>query len=228
MRAVASRSRLNSLDRRFFITGLLALPAGCASRGSGELEPGGGSAINLNAAAMYGPIDSEPFPVEGIDIADRDPELFRQEVPYAGRYAPGTVVVSIPERRLYLVQPGGRAMRYAVGVGREEALNFRGTATIGRKAEWPTWTPTANMIQHIPRYAAYAGGMPGGAENPLGARALYLYRNGQDSHFRLHGTIEPETIGTAVSSGCIRLVNQDIIDLYERVPVGATVVVLQG
>ena len=84
------------------------------------------------------------------------------------------------------------------------------------------------MIHAIPRYAAYAGGMPGGINNPLGARALYLYRDGQDTHFRLHGTTEPETIGTAVSSGCIRLVNHDIIDLYNRVPVGATVVVLQG
>ena len=144
-------------------------------------------------------------------------------MPFTTPYKPGTVVVKIPERRLYLVQPNGRAIRYAVGVGRAEALNFRGTATIGRKAEWPSWTPTEHMIHAIPRYAAYAGGMPGGINNPLGARALYLYRDGQDTHFRLHGTTEPETIGTAVSSGCIRLVNHDIIDLYNRVPVGATV-----
>ena len=138
------------------------------------------------------------------------------------------MVVNVAQRRLYLVQEGGRALRYAVGVGREEALNFHGSAIIGRKAEWPSWTPTSTMIRAMPRYAAYAGGMPGGIDNPLGARALYLYRDGQDTYFRLHGTTEPETIGTAVSSGCIRLVNQDIIDLYNRVPVGAPVVVLQN
>ena len=118
-------------------------------------------------------------------------------------------------------------MRYAVGVGREEALNFRGSAMIGRKAEWPHWTPTSDMIYRMPIYAHYASGLPGGIGNPLGARALYLYRGHQDTDFRLHGTIEPETIGTKVSSGCIRLFNHDIIDLYNRVPVGTPVVVLQ-
>jgi len=137
-------------------------------------------------------------------------------------------VVNIPERRLYLVQGGGTALRYAVGVGRAEAVNFQGTATIGRKEKWPRWTPTANMISAIPRYRPYAGGMSGGLENPLGARALYLYRGGKDTFFRLHGTDEPDSIGGAVSSGCIRLLNQDIIDLYNRVPLGATVTVVQG
>ena len=151
----------------------------------------------------------------------------RQEVAYGAPYRTGTVVVNITERRLYLVQPGGRALRYAVGVGRAETRNFHGSAVIGRKETWPSWTPTANMMRALPRYRVYAGGMPGGIENPLGARALYLYRDGQDTFFRLHGTNEPHTIGMAVSSGCIRLVNQDIIDLYNRVPVGAPVVVLQ-
>jgi len=100
-------------------------------------------------------------------------------------------------------------------------------AVIGHKESWPSWTPTANMMRAMPHYRAYASGMAGGTENPLGARALYLYRDGEDTYFRLHGTNEPDTIGTAVSSGCIRLVNQDIIDLYNRVPVGAPVVVLQ-
>jgi lipoprotein-anchoring transpeptidase ErfK/SrfK len=95
-------------------------------------------------------------------------------VTFPARYPPGTIFVNITERRLYLVQRGGRALRYAVGVGREEAVNFRGSAVVGRKAEWPRWIPTADMIRKIPRYAAYAGGMAGGLENPLGARALYL------------------------------------------------------
>ena len=133
----------------------------------------------------------------------------------------------IGERHLYFVEPGGMAMRYTVGVGREEALNFRGNAVIGRKAEWPHWTPTGDMIRRMPIYAHYTAGLPGGINNPLGARALYLYRGNQDTYFRLHGTIEPETIGQKVSSGCIRLFNQDIIDLYNRAPVGTRVVVLQ-
>jgi len=129
---------------------------------------------------------------------------------------------------LYLVQARGQAVQYTIGVGREEALNFQGIAIIGRKEEWPSWTPTATMIKRIPRYAAYGSGMAGGIENPLGARALYLYRGGQDTHFRIHGTNEPATIGTAVSSGCIRLLNHDIIDLYARVPLGAPVTVVQS
>jgi lipoprotein-anchoring transpeptidase ErfK/SrfK len=207
-----------ALTRRAAIVGLVLFPAGCTTQRFAPPAVGGN----------YGPITNEPFPVPGLDVSRRDPELLRQEVPFSRPYRPGSIVVSIPERRLYLVQAGGRAIRYAVGVGRAEALNFRGTATIGRKAEWPTWTPTANMIRAIPRYAAFASGMPGGIDNPLGARALYLYRDGQDSYFRLHGTTEPDTIGTAVSSGCIRLVNHDIIDLYNRVPIGAPVIVLQS
>ncbi len=213
------RGAINSaLSRRVFLAGVLALPAGCNA-------PGGGL---LTAGANYAPVTNEPFPIAGIDLSARNPELLRQEVTFSGPYRPGTIVVNVAERRLYLVEGDGRALRYAVGVGREEALNFHGSAIIGRKAEWPSWTPTATMIRAIPRYAAYADGMPGGIDNPLGARALYLYRDGEDTHFRLHGTTEPETIGTAVSSGCIRLVNQDIIDLYNRVPVGAPVVVLQN
>jgi lipoprotein-anchoring transpeptidase ErfK/SrfK len=212
-RAIAS-----PLSRRVFLAGVLALPAGCNAPGLGA----------LNAGASYGPVTNEPFPIAEVDLSARNPELLRQEVAFSGPYRPGTVVVNVAQRRLYLVQGGGRALRYAVGVGREEALNFHGSAIIGRKAEWPSWTPTETMIRAMPRYAAYAGGMPGGIDNPLGARALYLYRDGQDTYFRLHGTTEPETIGTAVSSGCIRLVNQDVIDLYNRVPLGAPVVVLQN
>jgi len=133
--------------------------------------------------------------------------------------------VKLSERRLYLVENGGRALRYGVGVGREEALNFQGSAKIGQKAKWPRWTPTASMIARIPKYAAYAGGMPGGPGNPLGARALYLYQDGHDTSFRLHGTNEPESIGQAISSGCIRLFNHDIIHIYSRLAIGTPVVV---
>lgn len=195
------------LSRRAFALGLPLLAAGCVTADYSHVSDGGHS-------------------IDAVELMD--PSLARTEVSWSGNEKPGTIVVNVPQRRLYLVEAGGKAIRYAVGVGRSEALNFHGNAVIGRKEMWPRWTPTANMMQAIPRYRAYAGGMAGGPDNPLGPRALYLYRGGHDTYFRLHGTIEPETIGTAVSSGCIRLFNQDILDLYSRVPVGAPVKVIQG
>ena len=152
--------------------------------------------------------------------------FLRAEVDYQGPYRPGTVVVDVPNRYLYLVEPGNRAMRYGVGVGKE-GYQFHGWATIKRKEEWPHWTPTQNMIRLQPeRYGPYASGLPGGETNPLGARALYLYDGDRDTLFRIHGTIEPWSIGKQVSSGCIRMLNQDVIDLYNRVPTGTRVMVL--
>ena len=212
----------NGLSRRSFCGGICFLLAGCATAPQSYF-----SGSNDPYASIYGPVTDGPYIIPALELdltANRD--LLRQEVAFAGPYRPGTVVVNVMQRRLYLVQRGGRALRYAVGVGREEALNFRGSAVIGRKADWPRWIPTADMIRRMPNYAAYAGGMPGGLENPLGARALYLYVGDRDSYFRIHGTNEPTSIGTAVSSGCLRLFNQDIIDLYRRVQLGAPVVVL--
>jgi len=178
--------------------------------------------------AMYGQLQDGAFTIPAMDLRRVDPRFLRQEVAYSGSEPAGTIVVDTPQRYLYLVQAGGTAMRYGVGVGREEALQFRGNAVIGRKAAWPRWTPTANMIRREPaRYEPYRNGLEGGPNNPLGARALYLYRNGRDTYFRLHGTTEPYTIGTNVSSGCIRLMNHDIIDLYNRVPSGTRVIVRQ-
>ena len=212
------------VDRRGVLAGMGLLLGGCATQGGFPL---GAGFYPLRYASAYGPINDHGHEIPALDLTRIDPSLLRQQVGFAGPFRPGTIVVNIGERRLYLVEPGGVAMRYGVGVGREEALNFRGSAVIGRKAEWPHWTPTADMIHRMPIYAHYAAGLPGGINNPLGARALYLYRGNQDTDFRLHGTIEPETIGTKVSSGCIRLFNHDIIDLYNRVPVGTQVVVLQ-
>jgi len=213
---------MTRLSRRAVLFGLPLLATGCAPsnmHGWVSLPP---------AAGPYGPVDDGPITIPALDLSTVDPSLLRQEVPWHGPQRPGSIVVAIAERRLYHVMPDRSAMRYAVGVGRDEALNFHGGAVIGHKEAWPRWTPTASMIAKIPRYAAYAGGMPGGLDNPLGARALYLYRDNRDTYFRLHGTNEPESIGSAVSSGCIRLFNQDIIDLYNRVAIGTPVMVLQG
>lgn len=176
---------------------------------------------------MYAAIDTEPFPVPAIDLKKVKPRFYRQQISYQTDEKPGTIVVDPNERFCYLVQENGKAMRYGVGVGKIEAFNFQGEATIARKAEWPGWRPTPDMIAREPeRYGPLKNGLPGGAGNPLGPRALYLYRDNQDTYYRLHGTVEPWTIGTKVSSGCIRLLNQDIMDLYSRVPVGTKAVVL--
>ena len=147
----------------------------------------------------------------------------KTEVAYTGPEAPGTIVIDTFARKLFLVQEGGTATRYAIAVGRE-GLSFRGSGVIGRKAEWPSWQPTANMVRTRPDlYGHLAGGLPGGLENPLGARAMYLYRGGRDTMFRIHGTVQNESIGHATSAGCIRLFNQDAIELYNRIPTGTPV-----
>jgi lipoprotein-anchoring transpeptidase ErfK/SrfK len=175
---------------------------------------------------IYAAVPGEPFEVPEVDISEIHPRYLRRLVDYDGPERPGAIVVDSLRRHLFLVEPGGKAVRYGVGVGRDDAT-WRGRATIQRKGEWPGWTPTPSMIRRDPeRNGPWAGGMPGGPENPLGARALYLYANGRDTLYRIHGTNEPWSIGQNVSSGCIRLINQDIIDLHARVPVGTTVNVL--
>ena len=163
----------------------------------------------------------------GAHVQEPDPQFRRQIVDYETAELAGTIVVDPGQRFLYLVLNGGAALRYGVSVGREGA-SWSGRATVRRKAEWPTWTPTKRMIQREPKLARWARGMPGGPRNPLGARALYLYQGDQDTLYRIHGTNEPWSIGRAVSSGCIRLLNDDITDLYTRVPLGTSVLVLAG
>ncbi|RWO23088.1 MAG: L,D-transpeptidase [Mesorhizobium sp.] len=154
------------------------------------------------------------------------PEAFRpQMVKFRTAEAPGTIIIDGNQHFLYLVQPGQRAMRYGIGVGRE-GFGWAGIVRVGRMAEWPTWTPPAEMVARDPNAVKHAGGMPGGPDNPLGARALYLYERDQDTIYRIHGTPEPWTIGLDVSSGCIRMRNDDITGLASRVKVGAKVIVL--
>lgn len=154
-----------------------------------------------------------------------DPQFERQGARYPG-YPPGTVVVDPRNFFLYYVTGNDLAIRYGVGVG-EAGLGFNGVAIIGRKAEWPRWRPSANMIKRSPeKFAGLEKGIRGGPGNPLGARALYLYRDGKDTRYRIHGTNEPESIGQAVSNGCIRMTNEHVIDLYGRVKIGSPVVVI--
>ena len=175
--------------------------------------------------ARYQALPDERFPVQAVHANELDPKYARQRVRYETHHPPGTIIVDPNAKFLYLVQEGGYAMRYGVGVGRE-GFGWSGTATIARKAQWPTWTPPAEMIKRQPELKRYASGMKPGTENPLGARALYLFQNGRDTLYRLHGTNDPSSIGQDVSSGCVRLLNQDVIDLYQRVPTGSKVVVL--
>ncbi|MGX7703255.1 L,D-transpeptidase [Methylobacterium sp. Gmos1] len=185
----------------------------------------------IDYARAYAALDTEPFPVQAFRWRRANPSFLRQEVAYGGRYAPGTIVVDPRAHHLYLIQEGGRARRYGVGVGRQ-GFAWNGAATINSKQAWPDWYPPKEMIARQPALARSVSklqsglGVPGGPRNPLGARALYLWQNNKDTLYRIHGTTEPESIGRSVSSGCIRMINQDAIDLYARVPVGAQVVVL--
>lgn len=168
-----------------------------------------------------GELLDSPHPIPLVDRSKMRPELMRQSVPFVGKEPPGTIIVDIDERFLYFVEGSGLAIRYGIGVGRR-GFSWRGVAEVGRKGVWPDWSPTSTMRRIIPNLPAR---VVGGIDSPLGARALYLYQNGQDILFRIHGTNEPWSIGEQVSSGCIRLLNEDIYDLYGRTKTGTTVIV---
>ena len=180
---------------------------------------------------MYAAIDNELFSIPAVKLSDVDPTYLRKAVLYSTTEAPGTIVIDPRHHFLYLVQEGGRAVRYGVGVGRE-GFGWSGVANIHSKQQWPDWYPPKEMLQRQPELMKVMSklqsgiGMHGGLRNPLGARAMYLWQGNKDTLFRIHGTVEPWTIGTSVSSGCIRMINQDVIDLYERTTIGTKVVVL--
>ena len=182
-------------------------------------------AAPLSTAAFAQSADDDPYPLPPFDYK-KLPEAFRPTVVnYTGRQWPGTIIVDTQARQLYLVLQGGKAMRWGCAVGKD-GFRWAGLADVGRKVMWPKWTPPKEMIARHPEKAKWANGMPGGPDNPLGARALYLFQNGNDTLYRIHGTTEPMSIGKNASSGCIRMVNQDVIELYRRVPIGSRVVVL--
>ncbi len=178
----------------------------------------------------YGAVTDAGYTLPAIPINRVNKEFVRQIVNYETSEQPGTVIVNTRERHLYYILPGGRAMRYGIGVGKQ-GFAWSGTAYVAWKQEWPTWHPPKEMAVRRPEIARYVEeGMGPGINNPLGARAMYLFNEkGQDTLFRLHGTPEWASIGTAASSGCIRLMNQDVIDLYKRVRPGhaTKVVVIQ-
>jgi lipoprotein-anchoring transpeptidase ErfK/SrfK len=219
---------VSACSRRAMIIALPLLLGACASMPPPARTDAAPASppVDPFEAARYGEKPGEPFAVQPVDLRKINPDLLRQEVDFATDQPAGTIVVDPHSRFLYLVQENGKALRYGVGVGKA-GLEFQGSASIQMKREWPRWTPTDDMIGRDPgRYGPWKTGMDGGARNPLGARALYLFKDGKDTLYRIHGTNEPQSIGKAVSSGCIRMLNQDVIDLYGRVPRGSKVVVL--
>jgi lipoprotein-anchoring transpeptidase ErfK/SrfK len=188
-------------------------------------------AIRGQYAALYAPIDGEPFPIPAVNLSQIDPEYLRRSVIYPTNEPPGTIIIDAQNHFLYFIQGGGRALRYGVGVGRQ-GFGWSGVATIHDKRAWPDWYPPKEMLARQPELRRQMSelpsgiGMAGGPRNPLGSRAMYLWQGDKDTLYRIHGTVEPWTIGQSVSSGCIRMINQDVVDLYQRTPVGAKVVVL--
>lgn len=220
----------NGVTRRNLCLGgtatLSLLAAGCLPSG----RDGGPSAqLSLkHYENIYGPLPDERFPVPAVKLSRVKPKYFRRKVDYKTTQPVGTVVVDTKNFYLHLVQPGGKAMRYGVGLGRA-GFEWSGKGDIAWKRKWPTWTPPSEMIERDPRLAKWSaanGGMKPGLRNPLGARALYIYQGGKDTLYRLHGTPDARSIGKAMSSGCVRLLNHDVIDLYERVKPGAKILVV--
>lgn len=188
----------------------------------GPYEPyvNGPAARRQRYSRAYG--ESGPYESADLELGVNASQRTAQLVPNPTREPPGTIVIDTNSRHLYLIQPNGQAIQYGIGVGRQ-GFTWKGNARVGRKQEWPRWIPPKEMLARRPDLPE---SMDGGIENPLGARALYLFQGSKDTLFRIHGTNEPNTIGQAVSSGCIRMMNADVIDLYQRVGVGTRVVVL--
>jgi len=233
---------MSSLSRRSFMSGLAASGAaiglaGCVTGPTAQkpilqVEP---RLVEfqegpVNQTAFYAAIHDDKFNVPAVDLKRVGKAFLRAEVDYSTNEAPGTIIIDTQAHYLYHVLAGGRAMRYGVGVGREGFV-WAGTANIHSKQEWPDWYPPKEMIERQPELKKKMStlqsgvGMHGGPGNPLGARAMYLWQGNKDTLFRIHGTVEPWTIGKSVSSGCIRMINQDVMDLYQSVEIGAKVIV---
>lgn len=215
------------LTRRSLLLGAGSLMlAGCASMPGQQPKPLP-KPLPPARPAMYDAMPEELFDVPAVDVSQMAPEWWRREVAYETDERPGTLIVETGQKYLYHVRPNGRAMRYAIGVGRQ-GFSWQGRAIIAYKRVWPRWTPPDSMVARQPELEPYSianGGMSPSATNPMGARGLYIHQNGRDTIYRVHGTHQPWTIGQSISSGCIRLINQDIIHLHDNVRDGSTIVV---
>jgi lipoprotein-anchoring transpeptidase ErfK/SrfK len=217
---IAATARVALFNRRSFLLGSAA--------GLGAIGLSGCAMDNLtDAEKMYGAVPTEKFPIPAVDVTKVDPKYFRQTVKYDSSEAVGTIIVDPKNYFVYRIEGDGAATRYGANVGRQGFL-WSGDAYVGRKAEWPIWTPPPEMIKRQPEAAQYAHGMAPGLDNPLGARVLYLYQGGRYTEFTLYSTSEPETIGTNLTSGCTGLLSQDMIDLYDKTPVKTKVIVLSA
>jgi len=220
------------INRRKFLGGatcaaLSTVTVGCSSTGTQGFsvnKPAHNPLPSVDYALAYAPVTDSDVDLPAFDYTKMDPKYLRQWVNFRTKHRPGTVIVDNSGPHLYLVQSNNRAIRYGTAVGKEGHAWY-GDAVMKWKQKWPTWTPPPEMIARTPRLAEFADGMPAGVENPLGARALYLFKDGRDTLFRIHGTNRPFSIGKAASSGCFRMINQDVIDLYGRVPPGSLVYV---
>lgn len=180
---------------------------------------------SVDHASMYAPVEDEGYQLPAIRFDKVDPKYLRQMVDDPTGEPVGSIIVNTAEKFLYLVLPDGKAMRYGVGLGRQ-GYSWKGRAVVQWKRKWPTWTPPAAMIDRDPKLEKWRGGMPPGLHNPLGARALYIFKDGQDTLYRIHGSPEWKSIGKSASSGCVRMFNQDVMDLYDRVPGKAALLVI--
>jgi len=229
------------LTRRAFLSVSLsasAFAAGCATTASPNTPAPPpakpslpmGPASEAELETRYAALEDGGHLISAVPFREMNAKYYRQRVQDPTREKPGTVVVDTAGRFLYLTEPGGTAMRYGVGIGRD-GFAWQGQGIIHWRQAWPRWKPPAEMIARqadLEKYSVANGGMEPGVKNPLGARALYIFQNGQDTLYRLHGTGDWRSIGRAVSSGCVRLINQDVIDLYRRVPHHAPIVVYQS
>ena len=190
--------------------------AGASSELSRRIQNSGSARERYDYDMVYGAIVDDGVNIPAFNHRKMNSKYLRQEVGYYGPERPGSIVVDARRKHLYLIQPGKKAIRYGIAVGKE-GFGWTGSSVLQWKQKWPTWTPPAEMIARKPELQKYADGMKGGDENPLGARAMYLYKDGRDTMYRIHGTTKPHSIGKAASSGCFRMINQDVIDLYNRV-----------
>jgi len=224
-----------TLSRRALLTGLASLGAlalaGCSTTGVSRAVTAPAEPVSRvvppDVLSMYAARPEEEFLVPAADVSMLNPTYWRQEVDNITGEAPGTVVVDTANRFLYWTLPEGRAMRYGVGIGRA-GFTWDGRGHIAYKRKWPVWTPPSEMIERQPELEMYRHGQPPGLLNALGARALYIHQGNRDTLYRVHGTMDVASIGKAVSSGCVRLLFQDVMDLYERVPNGSPIVVIQS